>query len=346
MTVGLRFATRLVCLNGPALPVCMRSKQPAAKLPLLFASIAVAAAAVQAHAEYPDKLTRIVSPFAAGGGLDVVARLIAPKLFDVYKQPVIVENRTGANGIIAIEYVAKAAPDGYTLLIDTLGVSIHPAVVRNLPYDPIKGLEPVTQLLSLPFVVVVNPKVDARNVRELIGLAQKNPGKLNYAQGGMSTRMLGELFRLHTNVEFTFVPYKGSGPATQSILGGESDVTITDSITVAPHIASGRLRALAVTSPNRSRMLPAVPTVRESGVPAYAEVVWYGIFATGGTPAGVVRRLNAELNKIVIMPDVSVRFADLGAEPVTSTPEAFSELFRSQLARWKDVAVRANLPLE
>jgi len=313
---------------------------------LLVAVCAALTMTTAVAAEYPDRLTRIVSPFAPGGGLDVVARLIAPKLYEIYRQPVIVENRTGANGIIAIEYVAKAAPDGYTLLIDTLGVSIHPAVVRKLPYDPIKGLEPVTQLLSLPFVVVVNPKVEAKNVRELIDLAKKNPGRLNYAQGGMSNRMLGELFRLQTNVEVTFVPYKGSGPATQSILGGESDVTITDSITVAPHIASGRLRALAVTSPNRSRMLPEVPTVRESGVPEYAVVVWYGIFATGGTPAGVVRRLNSELNKIVIMPDVSARFADLGAEPVTSTPEAFGELFRSQLARWKDVAARANMPVE
>ena len=206
-----------------------------------------------AHADYPERLTRIVSPFSPGGGLDIVARLIAPKLSEAYRQPVIVENRTGANGLIAIEHVSKSPPDGYTLLIETLGVSIHPAVVKNLPYDPVKGLEPVAQLLSLPFVAVVNPKLEARNVRELIELAKRNPGKLNYAQGGMSNRILGELPRLETNTEFTFVPYKGSNPAIQAVLSGESDLIITDSITVAPHIASGRLRALAVTSPTRGR---------------------------------------------------------------------------------------------
>jgi tripartite-type tricarboxylate transporter receptor subunit TctC len=299
-----------------------------------------------ALAQYPDRVTRIVSPFSPGGGLDIVARLIAPKLSEAYKQPVIVENRTGANGVIAVDFVAKAPPDGYTLLIDTLGVSIHPAVLKNPPYDPLKSLEPVAQLLSLPFVAVVSPKVEAKNTRELIELAKRNPGKLNYAQGGMSNRILGELFRLQTGTEFTFVPYKGSNPATQAVLSGEADLIITDSITVASHIASGRLRAFAVTSPKRAASLPDVPTATEAGVPDYAVVVWYGIFAPGGTPPAVVRRLNTELNRIVFMPDVAARFANLGAEPVAATPEAFGELFRGQVARWKDVAMRAKIPVE
>lgn len=298
-----------------------------------------------AQAQYPERMTRIVSPFSPGGGLDIVARLLAPKLSDIYKQPVIVENRTGANGQIANDFVAKSAPDGYTLLIDTLGFAVHPAVTKNLPYDP-ATMEPVAQLLSLPFVVIVNPKVPAKNLGELIELAKRQPGKLNFAQGGLTNRILGEQFRLQTNVEFTFVPYKGSSPATLAVLSGESDLTITDTPTVAQHVASGGLRALAVTTPKRTAMMPDVPTVSEAGVPEYAVTVWYGIFAPAGTPAAVVRRLNAELNKIVMMPDVAARFAALGAEPVAITPEAFATLVRSQMVTVKDVAVRAKIPVE
>ena len=298
-----------------------------------------------ALAQYPERLTRIVSPFSPGGGLDIVARLVAPKLSEIYKQPVIVDNRTGANGQIAIEYVAKAAPDGYTLLIDTLGFTVHPAVTRNLPFDP-NTIEPVAQLLTLPFVIVVNPRVPAKNVAELIALARHDPGKLNFAQGGLTNRILGEIFRLQTSVEFNFVPYKGSNPTTMAVIAGESDLTITDSATVAPYIAAGKLRALAVTSAKRSAMLADVPTVAEAGVPQYAITVWYGIFAPAGTPPAVVRRLNAELNKIVMMPDVAARFATLGAEPFATTPEAFGAMVKSQMATMKDVATRAKMPME
>jgi len=296
-------------------------------------------------AQYPERLTRIVSPFSPGGGLDIVARLIAPKLSDSYKQPVIVENRTGANGQIANEFVAKAPPDGYTLLIDTLGFTVHPAVTKSLPYDP-AAMEPVAQLLSLPFVIIVNPRVPAKNVAELVELARREPGKLNFAQGGLTNRILGEQFRLETDVRFTFVPYKGSNPATLAVVTGESDLTITDSATVAPHVASGKLRALAVTTPRRTSLMPDVPTATEAGVPRYAVTVWYGIFAPPGTPAPVVRRLNAELNRIVMMPDIAPRFAALGAEPVATTPEAFAALVREQMATVKDVAVRAKIPME
>lgn len=300
----------------------------------------------QAWADYPDRPTRIVSPFSPGGGLDIVARVIAPKLSEALKQPVIVENKTGANGLIAIEYVSKAPPDGYTLLIDTLGVSIHPATVKNLPYDPIKGLEPVAHLLDLPFVLVVSPNVEAKTTSDLVAYARRYPGKLNYAQGGMSNRMLGEMFRLMTNTEVTFVQYKGSGPATLAVLSGESDLIITDIITAAGYISSGRMRALAQTGPKRSTQLPNIPTLQETGVPGYGVVAWYSIFAPGGTPAPVVKRLNAELNKAVMLPDVTARFATLGADPVNSTPEAFSRYFHAELARWKDVAARAKIPVE
>jgi len=298
------------------------------------------------RAEYPDRPTRIVSPFSPGGGLDVVARLIAPKLSETYKQPVLVENRTGANGMIAIEHVSKSPADGYTLLIETLGVSIHPAVVKNPPYDPIKGLEPVAHLASLPFIVIANPKLEVRSLRELVEHAKKNPGKLNFAQGGMTNRILGELLRLETGVEFTFIPYKGSSPATQAVMTGESDLTVMDPLTATPQVTSGRLRALGVTGQKRSAMLPDVPTIAEAGLPQASAIVWYGIFAPGGTPQAVVRRLNAELNRIVMLPDVAARLAAVGAEPVNATPEAFGDLFRRQMVTWKDVATRAKIPVE
>ena len=296
-------------------------------------------------AQYPERATRIVSPFAPGGGLDIVARLLGPRLTEAYNQPVVVENRTGANGQIANDHVAKAAPDGYTLLIDTLGFTVHPAVTRNLPYDP-GTMVPVAHLLSLPFVVVVNPKVAAKNVAELIDIARRDPGKLNFAQGGLTNRIIGEMFRLQTGVEFTFVPYKGSNPTTLAVLAGESDLTITDSATVAPHIAANRLRALAVTSPRRSPLLPDVPTVVEAGLPQTAITVWYGIFAPPGTPPAVVRRLNSEFNRIVMLPEVATRFAALGAEPVATTPEAFGAMVKSQIVTMKDVATRAKMPVE
>ena len=303
------------------------------------------AVSTTAQAQYPERPTRVVSPFSPGGGLDIVARLIAPKLSEAYKQPVIVENRTGANGQIANEFVAKSTPDGYTLLIDTLGFAVHPAITKNLPYDP-NTMVPVAQLLSLPFVIVVNPKVPAKTVTELIELAQRAPGKLNFAQGGLTNRILGEQFRLQTNVEFTFVPYKGSSPATIAVVSGESDLTITDSATVAPHIAAGKLRALAVTSPKRTSLMPDVPTVGEAGVSKYEVTVWYGIFAPAGTPNEAVRRLNAEFNKIVMMPDVAARFTALGAEPVATSPEDFAAMVRSQMATVKDVATRAKIQVE
>jgi tripartite-type tricarboxylate transporter receptor subunit TctC len=188
--------------------------------------------------------------------------------------------------------------------------------------------------------------VPAKNVGELIELARRERGKLNFAQGGLTNRILGEQFRLQADLEFTFVPYKGSNPATIAVVSGESDLTITDSATVSPHIASGKLRALAVTTPKRTSLMPDVPTAGEAGVPQYAVTVWYGIFAPGGTPPAVVRRLNAEFNRIVTTPDVATRFTALGAEPVATTPEAFAALVRSQMATVKDVATRAKIPME
>lgn len=299
-----------------------------------------------AFAQFPAKPLRLVVTVAPGGGIDVIARLIAPRLGEALRQPVIVENRPGANGLIGIEFVSKAPPDGYTLLLDSRAVSIHPSTTREIPYDPLKGLEPVAQILSLPYVVVINPKLEARNIRELIDLVRKSPGKYNYAQAGTSTRLSGESFRLRSNIDLAFIPYKGAVPASQSIVTGESHLSILDPVSVGPHIASGRLRALAVTTAKRFSLLPDVPTMQEAGMPDYLEIGWYGVFTSGGSPSAIVSRLNAELNKVVMLPDLAPKIAALGMEPVAVSQEAFVAFYRSELARWKDVVTRAGLPLE
>jgi len=308
---------------------------------LLCVALAVPAAG---WAEYPDRMTRIVSPFSPGGGLDAVARILAQPLSESYGQGVIVENRTGANGQIANEYVARSPADGYTLLIDTLGFTVHPAVTRNLRYDP-AAMVPVAQLLSVPFVVVVNARVQAKDMGELIALSKRSPSKLNFAQGGLTNRILGEQFRLQTGTDFTFVPYRGSNPATMAVLSGESDLTITDLATVVPHLASGKVRLLGVTGPKRLAMIPDVPTMAEAGVPS-SLTVWYGIFAPPATPPAVVKRLNAELNKIVMTPAVTARLQALGTEPVATSPEAFATLVREHMAAVKEVVSRSDIPVE
>jgi tripartite-type tricarboxylate transporter receptor subunit TctC len=297
-----------------------------------------------AWADYPDRLTRIVSPFSPGGGLDIVARLLAQPLSEIYAQPVVVENRTGANGQVANEFVARSAPDGYTLLIDTLGFTVHPAMTKNLRYEP-SAMVPVAQLLSVPFILVVNSKVPVKNVAELIDMAKRSPSKLNFAQGGLTNRILGEQFRLRTGTEFTFVPYRGSNPATLAVLTGESDLTITDLTTVAAHLASGKVRVLAVTGTKRNALIPDVPTMAEAGM-ADGLSVWYGIFAPPDTPPAVVKRLNAEFNKIVMAPAMTARLNAIGNEPVTTTPEVFAALVRSHMTAVKDVVSRSNIPAD
>lgn len=303
-----------------------------------------ASALPPARAQYPERPIKLIVPYQAGGGTDIVARLLGPKLTETLKQPIIVENKPGAGGMIAVESVAKASPDGYTMLIDAPGVAMNPSLYRKVLYDP-TGLQPVAQLISLPFVIVVNPKVPVKTIKELIDFAKSRPGQTNVAAAGPSTQLAAEMFRLLANIDFTFIPYKGSAPASSSVVSGDTHAMFSDLPSVAQHVASGRLRAIAVSTGKRSPMMPEVPTAAEAGMPEYVVASWYGTFVPGGTSPEIVSKLNAAFNRAVMLPDVSPRLANLGAEPVAQSVEAFSRFFLDELARWKDVVTKARLPL-
>lgn len=319
----------------------------AAALRIIAVAAVVLAAAttpLRAIAEYPDRPVKILVPYQAGGVTDFVARLVAQKLAEEFKQPVIVENRPGAGGMIAVTAVARAAPDGYTILVDAPGVVLNPSLYRKISYDP-KDRQPVAQLMTSPFVIVANPNVPIRSVTEIAEYARKNASKFNVATAGNSTLLAGEMFRLIANVEFTFVPYNGAAPASMSVVSGDTQLMFSDLTSFGQHITSGQLRAIAVAGERRSPMLPDVPTTREAGMPEYVVTSWFGAFVPAATPPDIVRRLNAAINRVVMLPDVVARLAALGAEPVTLSVEAFSQFYRDELVRWKDVVSRAKVPL-
>jgi tripartite-type tricarboxylate transporter receptor subunit TctC len=313
----------------------------------IIASAAVALAAattsLPAIAEYPERAIKILVPYQAGGATDLVARLVAQKLTEEFKQPVIVENRPGAGGMIAVTAVARAAPDGYTILVDAPGVVLNPSLYRKASYDP-KDLQPVAQLMTSPFVIVANPSVPIHSVTDIAEYARKNASKFNVATAGNSTLLAGEMFRLIANVDFTFVPYNGAAPASMSVVTGDTQLMFSDMTSFGQLIASGRLRAIAVAGDKRLPMLPGVPTTREAGMPEYVVTSWFGAFVPAATPPDIVRRLNAAMNRAVMLPDVIARLAAFGAEPVTLSVEAFSQFYRDELARWKDVVSRAKMP--
>lgn len=318
-------------------------------LRVMVSSVAVGAAALAASlpamAEYPERPIRIVVPYAAGGGTDINARMLAAKLSAMFKQPVVVENRPGASGMIGDEVVAKSAPNGYTVLIDTPGTVMNPLLFRKAPYDPMKDLIPVAQLIAFPFVVVVHPGVPAKTLPELIAYLKRKGRQVNVATPGTSTQLGGELFRLLAGVELTFIPYKGSAPAITAMLAGDTQLMFADIPSVAHHIAGGRLRALAVTSTKRAAMLPDVPTAREAGMKDYIFISWNGTFVAAGTPPDIIAKLNAAFSRAVVEPDVVAALAKVGAEPTPASVEEFTRFYRDEYARWTDVVKRAKVPV-
>jgi tripartite-type tricarboxylate transporter receptor subunit TctC len=295
--------------------------------------------------DYPSKPIRLIVPFAPGGGSDITARTVAQKLQDALGQSIIVENRPGAGGNIGTDMAARAAPDGYTILMGVVGpVAVNPSLFDNLGYDPLRDLAPITEAVSVTNMLVVNQSVPANTVQELIEYGRRNPGKLASATGGTGTagHMASELFKSMTKLDMAVVPYKGAAPAVNDVISGQVPMCFEALLSTLPFVKAGRLKALAVTTSTRSSLLPDVPTVAESGLPGYEAANWYGFLAPAKTPKDIIDRLNHEIVKILRLPEVKDRLAGLGAEPVGNTPQQFGELIRSDLTKWKAIVAETG----
>jgi tripartite-type tricarboxylate transporter receptor subunit TctC len=312
---------------------------------LVAAGLLLCSAAAWAQT-YPTKPVRLIVPFAPGGSTDVTARVLAQKLTESWKQQVVVENRAGAGGNIGADAVARAAPDGYTLLLATTGVmAINHRLYRTLPYDALKDFAPVTQIGALPLILIVHPSLPARSVKDLISIAKAKPGQLSFASSGVgsATHMTAELFKLMSGVDIVHVPYKGSGQAMADLISGQVGVAFDQITSSLPQVNAGRLRALAVTSARRFPSVPDLPTVAEAGVPGYESVSWNGIAAPAGTPQEIVNRVQSEVARALQAADIKERFFKDGIEPVGSTPEQFLAHIRSERAKWDKVVDRAGI---
>ena len=302
------------------------------------------------HAQdYPSKPVRFVVPFAPGGTTDVLARLVGEKLSASLGQQFVVDNKPGAGGNVGTAQVAKAEPDGYTLLMGTVGThAINASIYPSLPYDPVQDFAPVTLVATVPNVLVVNPEVPANSVAELIALAKEKPGELNFASSGngSSIHLSGELFKAMTGVDIVHVPYKGSGPAVVDLLGGQVQMMFDNLPSSAPQIKAGKLRPLGVTSKERSPTLPDVPTIAEAGVPGYEALSWFGVLVPAGTRDAIVAKLQNEIAKALADPAMRERFAELGAVPVGGTSAEFADLITAETAKWAKVVQDAGIKLE
>jgi tripartite-type tricarboxylate transporter receptor subunit TctC len=312
-----------------------------------FLSTALASGSALAQA-WPSKPIRYLVPFPPAGATDITARIIADKIAGPLGQPVVVENRAGAAGNVGTELVAKAAPDGYTILQCTVAQSISATLYAKLNYDLEKDLTPVAMIALVPNVMEVNPNVPAKSVAEFIALARSKPGKINFASSGSGTsiHMSAEMFMMMTGVKMVHVPYKGSGPALAGMLGGEVDVMFDNLTSSIGYIKSGKLRALAVTTATRYPELPDVPTMQEAGVPGYEATAWFGMLAPRGTPRSVIARINAEVNKALALPDVKEKLAQQGAVASAWTPEQFGEFIHNEIAKWAKVVKASGAKVE
>lgn len=307
---------------------------------LALALVAALVCASVAHAQaWPSKPIRYIVPFPPGGATDILARSMADKLGPALGQPVLVENRAGAAGNLGTELVARAAPDGYTMLMVTVAQSISQTLYAKLGYNLLRDLAPVILVARVPNVMEVHPSVPAHTVKEFIDYAKANPGKINFASSGSGTsiHMSGELFKLLTGVDMVHVPYKGSALALTDLIGGQVSVMFDNLPPSMPHIKSGKLRALAVTTTTRYPALPDLPTMVEAGVPGYESSSWFGIMVPAGTPKEVVARLNAEAQRIMALPDVRGRFDQQGAIASPGTPEDFDKFIRAEIEKWGKV---------
>ena len=303
-----------------------------------------------AHAQaWPAKPIKWVVPFAPGGTTDILARTVGEKLTLALGQPVVIENKPGAGGGVGANFTAKAAPDGYTIMGGTISThAINASLYDKLPYDPVKDFVQITLLARVPNMLVVNPAVPAKNVTELIALLKANPNKFTFASSGNGTsqHLSGELFKTMAGVDMQHIPYKGSPPALQDVVGGQVTMTFDNITTALPLAKAGRLRALAVTTATRSAVAPEVPTLAESGLPGFEVGSWQGVFAPAGTPPDIVKRLNAEIVKILKLPDIKEKLTGLGAEPVGNTSEEFAAMVKSEVVKWADVVKKSGAKVD
>ena len=317
--------------------------------PAFIVALACLSALPAAAQEYPARTVRLIVGFPAGGGSDIIARLVAQKLTGTLGQPVVVENRPGASANIAAEIVAKSAPDGYTLLFGNSSLSISPAVFKKLNYDPVKELMPISMASSYPFALAAHPSLPVRSVKDLVALAKAKPDALAYASAGAGTmsHMAMELLRLRTGgVQLQHLPYKGAAPASVSLISGETQIAFLVMPVAAVQVKAGKLRGLGVAAPERSTALPEMPTMREAGIAGHEAVQWNGFFAPARTPQPVIDRLHREVAKIVHLPDVKQRFEAEGAAPSGNSPSEFAAFYRTEAEKWADVARRSGTKLD
>ena len=316
----------------------------AAACGVTIASTGLAVAEGGDAAGYPARPIHLVVGYSPGGGNDIVARILAARMSDDFHQPVVVDNRPGAQSIVAAEQVAKAPADGYTLLIAPTGpMTINPAIYSKLPYAPLKDFAPITIVGQFPLLLVVSASSPVTSVQALIEYARAHPDKVNYASSAAPFQLAAELFNQRTGTRFAHIPYKGSGDSVNAVIAGEVTMTISDSTPIAGPLKSGRLRGLAVTSERRSPAFPTVPTMAEAGVSGMEISVFSGLVAPAGTPETVIARLQQEVAAVVRLPDVRERFMSMGIEPVTSTPEEFTRIIAEGIARWTSVAKSARI---
>ena len=298
------------------------------------------AALAQTAANYPARTVRFIAPFPPGGSTDLLARLVALKLSEAWGQQVIVENRGGAAGTIGVELAARAAPDGYTIVMGHVGTfGVNPTLYPKLPYDAIRDFAPITVLATVPNGMAVHPSLPVKTARDFVALAKAKPGELLYASGGSgsASHLAGEYFKLLTKIEMVHVPYKGTAPAMISMISGQTTMTITGMVALMPHVKSSRLKLLGVATLKRLSIMPEIPTINESGVPGYDANQWYGVLAPAATPRDIIVKLNTDIIKVLARPDVKERLAADGAQPVGNTPEQFAAHIKSEIARWAPV---------
>lgn len=316
---------------------------------LVALTLGLGGGVARAQQDYPSRPVTVVVPFAPGGGADVMARLVFSKVSERLGQSFVIENKPGAGGLVGADVVAKAQPDGYTLLLGQTGPNaINPALFEDLPYDPIKDFAPVIQLTAYPYVIIAHPSIDAKSFKEFVQQSKEKPGRYTYGTAGLgsSAQLAGEMLMRQAGIEIVHVPFKGAGPALLNTISHVVDITFGDMASAAPQVRAGKVRALAITGPERVPLLSEVPTVQELGYPDYDARAWHGVYAPANTPAPIILKLNQTMAEILTQPDIIKRLEADGIKTIGGSSEAFAEYTRKEVEKWGDIVRQANISLK